>query len=82
MAGQGLPTKHPGQPVSFANRSLNQPPDETQPGPGPAVLPGCARLPAPPEPVPGSPSVRFAMGRFCSGLQPGWTRIARSGESP
>ena len=42
----------------------------------------CARLPAPPEPVPGSPSVRFAVGRFCSGLQPGWTRNARSGESP
>jgi single-strand DNA-binding protein len=30
-----------------------------------------ARLPAPPEPVPGSPSVRFAMGRFCSGFAAG-----------
>lgn len=82
MAGQVLPTNHPGQPVSFANRPLNQPPDETQPGPGPTVLPGCARLPAPPEPAPGSPPVRIAVGRFFTWFAAGMVPDARSGEDP
>src|SRR3546814_20922745 len=79
-AGQTC-SRHPAPPGFNTNLSLNHPRRDAQPGSGPAELPGCARLPAPPGPVPSSPSVRFAAGSFCSGLQPGWTRNARSGES-